>query len=288
MMKFAMTVLAIVLTAVSVLGQSQQQAPPTLKIVTEDAKLPSDVYYGNTKVNPLRVRPGTNRRLTVDDNDFFLQQHYIDFLRRMPDTISFKERLASLNGCATGNTSCDRITASTSFFKSNEFEGRGYFLYRLFVASFGRRPLYREFISNIHLITPVETAPQLAASKIAFTNNWVTRPAFKTKYDSLSAAAYVDELSAMAQVTLANRNALVSDLQARRKNRAQVLRAVIESAEINNKYYNEAFIVLGYYGYFRRDPDIGYSKLVTTLNTTGDYRAAINSFLSSPMYRSRF
>ncbi len=286
-MKFAITVLVIALTAIGVLGQSQQ-SPPTLRIVTEDPNLPSEVYYGNTKVKTLRLRPGTNRRITIDDNDFFIQQHYVDFFSRMPDATSYKQRLAALNSCAPGNTSCDRVAASTSFFKSNEFEGRGYFLYRLFVASFGRKPLHREFVSNVRLITPFQTAQQLEASKVTFTNNWVTRPAFKAKYDNLSNAAYVDMLSSMAKVTLANRNALISDLQAGRKTRAQVLRAVIESPEINSKYYNQAFIVMGYFGYFRRDPDVAYSKMVNTLNTTRDYRAAINSFLSSSLYRGRF
>jgi hypothetical protein len=264
------------------------QTPPTVKIVTEDATLPSDIYYGNAKVKPLRLRPGTNRRITIADNDFFIQQHYIDFLRRLPDPVSYKQRLAALNNCAAGNTSCDRIAASMSFFKSNEFEGRGYFLFRLFMVSYGRKPLYREFNSNMRQIPPFQTAQELEASKVAFTDMWVAKPSFKTKYDGLSAAAYVDALSAAAQVTLANRNTLVGDLQAGRKTRAQVLRAVIDSPEVNNRYYNQAFIVLGYFGYFRRDPGSVYLKMVTTLDTTRDYRGAINSFLTSTLYSSRF
>src|ERR1044072_4933566 len=61
------------------------QSPPTLRIVTETPNLPSELFYGDIKVKPLRLRPGTNTPITIDDADFFAAQHYIDFLRRFPD-----------------------------------------------------------------------------------------------------------------------------------------------------------------------------------------------------------
>ena len=286
-MKLAITILIIALTAISVLGQGQQ--PPTLKIVTDDPNLPSDLYYGNTKVKPLRIRPGTTRRVTIDDNDFYLQQHYVDFFFRMPDSASYTPRLTALNNCAPGNTSCDRIAASQSFFNSVEFAGRGMFVYKLFMTSFARKPRFTEFVPNVKSITPFQTAQQLEASKNTFVNNWVLKAAFKAKYPAtMTPAAYVDALAATAKVTLANRNTLISDLQAGRKTRAQVLRAIAEGPEVNNKYYKEAYVALGYFGYFRRDPDANFAKWLTALNTTGNYRTVTNNFLSSPLYRNRF
>lgn len=285
MMKLAVAVQIIALTAVSVLAQSQQS--PTVRIVTSDPALPSDLFYGNTKVNPLRIRPGTNRRITIDDSDFFIQQHFVDFLSRMPDT-TYTQRLNALKNCAPGNTSCDRIAASQSFFNSVEFLGRGILVYKLFVTSFGRKPRYAEFGPNVRLIAPYQTAQQLETSYAAFINSWITKPAFKAKYDRLAPTAYVDALCASAQVTVANRNALVSDLTAGRKTRAQVLRAIAESTEVNNKYYPQAYVVMGYFGYYRRDPDSASTKMITTLTTSGDYRAVTNTFLSSPLYRNRF
>ena len=85
-MKIAATLLVIALAGVSAFAQS-----PTLRVVTDDPNLPSELYYGNVKVKPLRVRPGTNppQLITIDDSDFFVQQQYVDFLNRMPDQSGF-------------------------------------------------------------------------------------------------------------------------------------------------------------------------------------------------------
>ena len=87
-MKIGFSFLIIALlsaAAVPVLAQS----PPTLRIVTETPGLPSELFYGNIKVKPVRLRPGTNQVITIDDIDFFVQQQYIDFLGRMPDSTGF-------------------------------------------------------------------------------------------------------------------------------------------------------------------------------------------------------
>src|ERR1044072_5312367 len=81
MKKLAATGFLTILISSVVLSQS----PPTLRIVTETPNLPSELFYGNIKVKPLRIRPGTNTVITIDDADFFAAQHYIDFLRRFPD-----------------------------------------------------------------------------------------------------------------------------------------------------------------------------------------------------------
>src|SRR6058998_2017123 len=79
-MRLFLATLIIALAAIATFGQA-----PTLRIVTEDPALPSELFYGDIKVKPLRLRPGTNVPITIDDADFFASQHYIDFLRRFPD-----------------------------------------------------------------------------------------------------------------------------------------------------------------------------------------------------------
>src|SRR5260221_14293180 len=79
-MKIGVALLIIALTSISALAQA-----PTLHIVTETPGLPSDLFYGSVKVKPVRLRPGTNTAITIADYDFFIQQQYIDFLRRFPE-----------------------------------------------------------------------------------------------------------------------------------------------------------------------------------------------------------
>jgi hypothetical protein len=80
---------------------------------------------------------------------------------------------------------------------------------------------------------------------------------------------------------------LIADLQAGRKTRGEVLRAVTESAEVYQKYYNEAFVVMQYFGYLRRDPDGLYTDWIQALDRTGDYRVMVNGFMNSIEYRHR-
>ena len=85
-MKLTIATLIIMIAALAAYAQA-----PTLQIVTSDPNLPSDLFYGNVKVKPLRVRPGTNppQFITIDDSDFFTQEQYVDFLSRMPDASGF-------------------------------------------------------------------------------------------------------------------------------------------------------------------------------------------------------
>lgn len=286
-MKFAITLLLVALTAVTALGQS---APPTLRIVTDDPNLPSELYYGDIKVKPLRLRPGTNTRITIDDSDFFIQQHYIDFLGRMPEPGGFQGWLNILNNCAPGDRSCDRVEVSAGFYRSAEFQGRGYFIYRFYSTAFKRIPLYAEFIPDRKRVSGFQTDAQLEASKVAFINDFMARSEFRNKYDALTdPAAYVNTLVNTAGVTLPNKQALIDDLAAGRKSRAQVLRDISESGEVYQKYYNEAFVIMQYHGYLHRDADASYRNWIQTMDANGgDYRVMINGFVNSLEYRNRF
>jgi hypothetical protein len=52
------------------------------------SSLPSS-FNGNIKVKPLRLRPGTNVPITINDADFFVSTQYVDFLSRFPDQSGF-------------------------------------------------------------------------------------------------------------------------------------------------------------------------------------------------------
>src|SRR5881409_3132496 len=120
-MKLTIATLIIAIAGVVALGQA-----PTLQVVTADPNLPSELFYGNVKVKPLRVRPGTNppQFITIDDADFFTQEQYIDFLNRMPDSSGFQFWLGQITGCGNnaGCISAQRVNTSGAFFLSIEFK----------------------------------------------------------------------------------------------------------------------------------------------------------------------
>ena len=104
------------------LAQSQQA--PTLRIVSEDGnRLPSELMYGNTKVKPLRLRPGTNQPITIDDSDFFVQEQYVDFLSRFPDASGFQFWQNEINQCGA-NAGCVEVAVMSGIEAANVAEGR--------------------------------------------------------------------------------------------------------------------------------------------------------------------
>ena len=225
----------------------------------------------------------------IDQTPFFVRQHYYDFLNREPDPPGYQGWQDILNKCPAGDTRCDRIEVSSAFFRSAEFQQRGYFVYRFYPTAFGRVPRFDEFMPDWRSVSGFLTPAELEAAKAAFSLDFAGRTEFKNRYGALTdPAAYVDALAATAGVTLAGRQSLIEDLASGRKTRAEVLRAVAESAEVYARYFDEAFVVMQYFGYLRRDPDILYLDWIKVLKQTGDYRVMINGFMNSREYRQRF
>lgn len=71
----------------------------------------------------------------------------------------------------------------------------------------------------------------------------------------MSNAQFVQKLFDTAGLSIPNQSQLIADLNAGSKTRAQVLRIIAESAEVNAKFYRQAFVTMEYFGYLRRDPE---------------------------------
>jgi uncharacterized protein (TIGR03118 family) len=88
------------------------------------------------------------------------------------------------------------------------------------------------------------------------------------------------------------RNQLVAGLNGMTLTRAQVLRAIAESEELNTREFNAAFVTMEYFGYLRRDPDTsGFNFWLTKLNSfNGNFQNAemVKAFITSSEYRQRF
>jgi Metallo-peptidase family M12/Calx-beta domain/Reprolysin family propeptide/Bacterial pre-peptidase C-terminal domain len=232
----------------------------------------------------------------IDGIQFFITQQYIDFLGRLPDSVGFANWVATLSGCPNGgfgefdNPHCDRVHVSSGFFLSAEFQQRGYFAYRFYEVALDRRPTYAEFVPDMAQVGGAQSPESEALSKQAYTAAWVQRAAFKSRYDSLSNSQYVNALETNAEVTLSNKQALIDALNGGQTTRAQVLRDIVETQAVADRFFNRAFVSMQYFGYLRRDPDpVGFNNWLATLNNNpADFRHMIFGFLFSTEYRQRF
>jgi hypothetical protein len=244
----------------------------------------------------------------IDFREFFVRQHYLDFLNREPDTEGFNfwvSQIAAACDPAVGRpipVECidQRVNVSGAFFLSIEFLETGYFVYRLHKASFGSLPHYVPFLRDTQeagrdvVVGNTGWEQQLEQNRQRLVSEWVERTEFKAKYDALTNEQYVDTLNANTgnSLTTAQRNTLVAGLNGGTLTRAQVLRQVAENEEFANRERSAAFVLMQYFGYLRRDPDApGYQYWLNKLNQFGgDFRRAemVKAFLVSIEYRQRF
>jgi len=272
---------------------------------------PTGANLGGSFYSPSGVllSGATTTTITVNDNDAvpasqnpidsvnsFVTQQYIDFLGRLPDTIGFANWTNTLGNCPNGgfgefdNPNCDRVHVSAGFFLSDEFRERGYFAYKFYEVGLDRRPTYVEFVVDRALVGGPQSPELEAISKTAYTDAFVRREEFKNRYDALSNSEYVDALERNAEVTLTDKATLVLALDTTQKTRAQVLREIVESQPVTDKFFIRAFVAMQYFGYLRRDPDaIGYDNWVNTLTADpNNLRHMIFGFIYSDEYRQRF
>jgi uncharacterized repeat protein (TIGR01451 family) len=244
----------------------------------------------------------------VDDTQFFVRQHYHDFLNREPDTQGLQFWTNEIEKCGA-DAQCREVkrgNVSAAFFLSIEFQETGYLVYRLYDESFDRQPRYAEFIPDVQeigrggVVGQGNWQAQLAANRQSFADAWVARAAFRSAFDALSNSAYVNKLYANAGVTpaTAERDALVAALDTNAKTRARVLLDVADNAAFKRQEFDRAFVLMEYFGYLRRNPEdppdnnrSGYDFWLAKLDSFGgDYIRAemVKAFISSTEYRKRF
>jgi hypothetical protein len=210
------------------------------------------------------------------------------------------------------------VNTSGAFFLSIEFQETGNLVYKMYKAGFGNlqnKPVAADrgpFMIDTRQIqsTPAQVIvgqgnwrAQLETNKQAFALTFVQRPAFQTKYGAMDAGTYVSTLFANAGVTPTSEEtaAAISAFNSAGggdAGRASALRNVAESNSVSTKLFNEAFVLMQYFGYLQRNPNdlpdsdySGYNFWLNKLNSfNGDYLAAemVKAFISSTEYRQRF
>ncbi|MBV8855979.1 MAG: hypothetical protein JOZ02_03370 [Acidobacteria bacterium] len=255
----------------------------------------------------------------IDDTDFFVTQHYADFLSRQPDVDGFLFWTGEIKGCGA-DAQCKevkRVNVSAAFFLSIEFQETGFYAYRAYKAAFPDSssrlrgfPLYRELwrdaqrIGRNIIVGQAGWEGQLATNKRTYALEFVQRPEFFIRYPQfLRPDQFVDNLNANAgnPLSQAERDQQVANLTASNNaaGRAAVLAAVIDDTDFKNAEFNRAFVLAEYFGYLRRNPfdapdttDFnGYDFWLGKLNQfNGNYIQAemVKAFISSDEYRNRF
>jgi photosystem II stability/assembly factor-like uncharacterized protein len=272
--------------------------------------------------NPVGVAAGaqSTATLTITDADapgapnpiyttpFFVRMQYLDFLSREPEV--GEPWSAVLDNCSDVNLNpaCDRILVSSSFFGSQEFRLKGFYVFNFYRVAFDRRPTYEEIIPDMRSVTGA-TEQEVYRKRAAFPVGFADRAEFKNLYNGLTDAAFVDTLMgryALQQITtrdpanpesgtkiVLTRGNLISRLGAsgaQSLTRAQVLRALVESDEVGAAEYNKAFVAMQYYGYLRRTPEEGgYQSWLRVINQDpNNVRVMVDGFMNSVEYRLRF
>jgi Tol biopolymer transport system component len=250
----------------------------------------------------------------IDDATFFVRQHYADFLNREPDPGGWAYWTNEITNCGS-NERCiheQRIGVSGAFFVENEFQETGYVIYRIHRAAHGvtripcidengnpcgfhiqQNVVFSRFMTDRSRLV---AGPGLPQSTLDFANDFVQRPEFLQTYPAtMTAAEFVNTLFDKAELigpeNEARRQAAIQALMSGSRTRAQVLLDLIEITEFKTREYNFAFVLMQYFGYLRRDPELGgYNFWLDVLNNRvpGNYRSMICAFLTSAEYQHRF
>ena len=156
----------------------------------------------------------------IDNSTFFVRQHYLDFLNREPDAAGLAFWVNTIESCGA-DASCrevKRINVSGAFFLSNEFQNTGLLAYLTHRVAFGSSAsgspapvLYGTFerdtqaLQKDYIFGQAGADAQLEANKVAFFNDFVTRPEFVNAYPStLTNDQYVDNLLISAGMSPSN------------------------------------------------------------------------------------
>jgi hypothetical protein len=236
--------------------------------------------------------PTTN---PIDDATFFTRQQYLDFLNREPDSGGLAFWSGKITACGSDPLCINRqrVSVSAAFFTSPEFQGTGGTVIRVYKAAFdgqaGQRPIYLEFMRDRGRLV---VGAGLAASKLAFANDFVNRPEFVAAFPAFfTPAQYVDGLNANTgnSLTQAERDALVNGLIGGTETRASVLIKVADNTLFSQRQNNAAFVLMEYFGYLRRDIDTGgFLFWLNILNTGSSPNGMVCAFITSGEYQDRF
>jgi len=255
----------------------------------------------------------------IDGAQFFVRQHYLDFLNRLPDNpgLTFWTNIITPCGTDPNCIGTKRVLVSGAFFLSIEFQETGVFAIRTNRVAFARKSA--EPATRLTYLELIRAQSQLAegvvigqpgaeaaleANKQAYALAIVNSAAFITRYAAATTAdTFVDALFASAGVTptATERSNAIAAYNAQGTtalSRTAALRSVSDSSSVRTAEFSPAFVLMEYFGYLRRNPtdapdvdDSGYQFwLAKLIAFGGNFQSSemVKAFITSPEYRQRF
>jgi hypothetical protein len=255
----------------------------------------------------------------IDGAQFFVRQHYLDFLNRLPDNsgLDFWSNIITACGADANCTSAKRVQVSGAFFLSIEFQETGGFAIRTNRAAFARKSV--EPATRLTYLELMRAQSQLAdgviigqpgdlatleANKQAYALEVVNSAAFIARYAAATTdTTFVDALFASAGVTptateRSNAIAAYNGQGTVPLARTAALRSVSDSNSVRTAEFSPAFVLMEYFGYLRRNPtdapdvdDSGYQFwLAKLIAFGGDFQSSdmVKAFITSGEYLHRF
>ncbi len=237
---------------------------------------------GQLTIALVNVTPGN-----PDNTDYFVHQHYVDFLAREPDAGGFDFWANQITSCGTNQPCVEvkRINTSAAFYLSIEFQQTAYLVERLYKTAYGdavgastsggahqlQVPMVRlsellmdsEQINTGVVVLQPGWEATLDNNKQSFVSQFIQRSRFQSAFPaSMSPPDFIDQLNQNAGnvLTPSERVMLIGSFGGATDSnnavaRAQALRQVAENQNLYSSEFNRAFVLMQYVGYLRRNPD---------------------------------
>src|SRR5204862_3053831 len=280
-------------------------------LLTDDAYVEGNKTINLILSNPASMFLGSPNRatLTITDNDsapattnpfddaqFFVRQHYVDFLDREADPGGLGYWTNQIAQCGS-DAACiadRRISVSAAFFFSPEFQQSGSFVYGLYKAALGRDPSFAEFTADRNRVIG---GPNLQTSRDQLSSDFVGRPEFLIKYPVSS-----DFVGVLLQTAHNSSGADLTSLESGLRQdynsclglgtpltvcQGRAVQMVIDYPAFSQAVFNPSFVLMEYFGYLRRGADTGgYNFWLNVLNSSGNnYRGMVCAFITSAEYQ---
>jgi hypothetical protein len=257
---------------------------------------------------------GTPNNNPIDAAQFFVREHYYDFLNRLPDQAGMDYWTGQITQCGADINCINarRLGVSAAFFVELEFQESGAYVYRLYRAAYGNNqpfpnpdtnppggsvtasqiPAYAKFLPDR---ARVVGGASLEEGKLDFANQFAQRAEFVARYPaSQTPAQFVDAMLATVQTasgvtfTASERQEFINDVTT--DGRGAMLKRLGDNAALRQAEYNRAFVLTQYFGYLRRDPDMaGLNFWLGVINDQPqNIRGMVCAFLTSTEYQQRF